>query len=118
MPNDVAFDDYIAERLKYQLNLDEKKIESYSKLKEYYREETGKVYNIPEDHDPAEPYMPTYQEHKEYYELISEYHRKLKNILGTKGYQRYERMRAANNKKVFRDWQENEGQSDLQYMQF
>lgn len=116
--SDLALNEQVVEKLKYNFELDDHQIQTYEELKERYIKLTGDAFKIPEDHDPKTPYYPSYKENKKYHDLVAEYHEKLQELLGPEKYSRYEKMRRENNKRVFLDWDENEGRSDLRFMQF
>ncbi len=114
-PYQVELEEAIAEHLKFQLKLQDQVIKNYQGLKKKYQEELNNVFNIPQEHNPDEPYIPSYKEHKKYYDLLAEYHDKLKALFGTDRYQRYEKLRRENNERVMKEWQVGQ-ESDLQYM--
>lgn len=116
--SELTFNDQIIERLKYDFNLDEDKIQNYGELKNFYINATSNVFTIPSDHDPELPYVPTFEENKKYYNLVAEYHEKLQELLGPEKYQKYEKMRKENNQRVFLNWQEQGDTSNSHYMQF
>ncbi len=117
-PTVASFEDHIQEKLKYQFNISEEKIENYQDLKSHYREATNKVFQIPKNHNPDDPYVPSHKENKKYFDLIDEYHTKLKSLFGSKRYIEYEKMRKANNRQFMKEYYETDGQTDLQYMHF